>query len=81
MDRRYRYYAVKTTALVLAGAAVGAVFLMVGDSWWQLLTAGALGVLLAHFGFLGHDAAHRQIFATGPATRGPRCWSAPWSPG
>jgi len=81
MDRRYRYYAVKAAVLLAAGVGVAAVFVLVGDSWWQLLTAALLGVLLAHAGFLGHDAAHRQIFATGPATRGPRCWSAPWSPG
>jgi fatty acid desaturase len=40
---------------------VGVVLL--GNSWFQLLLAGVLGLLLAQFGFLGHDAAHRQIFA------------------
>ena len=67
MDRRYGYYAVKAAVLLLAGVGVATVFVLVGDSWWQLLTAALLGVLLAHAGFLGHDAAHRQIFATGPA--------------
>ena len=67
MDRRYGYYAVKAAVLLAAGVGVATVFVLVGDSWWQLLTAAVLGVLLAHAGFLGHDAAHRQIFATGPA--------------
>jgi fatty acid desaturase len=48
-------------------AAVLTAFTAIGDSWWQLIIAGALGVLLAQFGFLGHDAAHRQIFLTGRA--------------
>ena len=33
-----------------------------GNSWFQLIIAGFLGVLSTQFGFLGHDAAHRQMF-------------------
>jgi fatty acid desaturase len=32
-----------------------------GTSWWQLLVAGALGVVWTQIGFLGHDAAHHQV--------------------
>ena len=67
MGRRYTYYAVKAAGLAAALIAVLAVFVVIGDSWWQLLVAAALGVVLAQFGFLGHDAAHRQIFRSGKA--------------
>ena len=51
--------------LALGGIATGVVLL--GDSWLQLLMAGALGVVLTQFAFLGHEASHRQIFASGRA--------------
>lgn len=43
-------------------SAIWIEFFLLGNSWFQLLLAGLLGVLLTQFGFLGHDAAHRQIF-------------------
>ena len=62
LERRYGYY---WTRIGLALAAVGAIWagvVLLGDSWFQLILAGALGVVLTQFGFLGHDGAHRQIF-------------------
>ena len=47
-------------------AATGGALL--GDSWFQLLIAGALGVIFTQFAFLAHEAAHRQVFASGPPT-------------
>jgi fatty acid desaturase len=47
----------------LAGAAVG--FVLLRDSWFQLLIAGALGLLLTQVAFLSHETAHRQVFASG----------------
>ena len=35
---------------------------LLGDSWLQLLMAGALGLVMSQLGFLGHEAAHRQMF-------------------
>ena len=35
---------------------------LLGDSWLQLMMAGVLGVVLSQLGFLGHEAAHRQMF-------------------
>jgi fatty acid desaturase len=65
MRRRYGYYwtqfAVLTTLLVAIGAGV----VLLGHTWWQLLLAAALAVVLGQVMFLGHDAAHRQIFASG----------------
>ena len=40
-------------------------FMLIGDSWWQLVNAGVLAVLMTQISFLGHDAAHRQIFRSG----------------
>lgn len=67
MKRRYLYYAIKISLMVLAVAAIVAGFIALGNSWLTLLIAGALGIVLAQFGFLGHDAAHRQIFVSGKA--------------
>ncbi|WP_375426314.1 fatty acid desaturase family protein [uncultured Friedmanniella sp.] len=49
----------------LGGAATGLILL--GDSWLQLLIAGALGLIFTQFAFLGHEASHRQVLASGPA--------------
>jgi fatty acid desaturase len=67
MQRRYGYYAVKISLMVLATAAIVVGMIALGNSWLQLLMATLLGLVFAHFGFLGHDAAHRQIFASGKA--------------
>jgi len=65
MRRRYGYYWSKLSgsALALAGWVVG--FVWLGDSWWQLANAVVLAVLLTQIAFLGHDAAHRQMFNSG----------------
>ncbi|MQY23656.1 fatty acid desaturase family protein [Nocardia macrotermitis] len=64
LERRVRYYlrlgAIAMTALV----AGWVVFVVVGDSWWQLVTAAVLAAIFTQFAFLGHDAGHRQIFRT-----------------
>ena len=64
MRRRYAYYWAQIVGLVGAFGGLVAAMVWVGDSWWQLLLAAALGILVTQFGFLGHDAAHRQIFAS-----------------
>jgi fatty acid desaturase len=55
---RYVLRVVLTVALMVVGWTA---FFLVGDSWWQLAVAVFLGVTFAQFGFLGHDAGHRQI--------------------
>lgn len=49
----------------LAGLTAGSVLL--GHSWFQLLLAGALGVLLTQVAFVAHEASHRQVFTSGRA--------------
>jgi fatty acid desaturase len=64
MERRRSYYLWKialTIALTLAG---GVAFARLGDSWWQLALAAFFAVMFTQLGFLGHDAGHRQMFAS-----------------
>jgi fatty acid desaturase len=64
LDRRYGYYVAKmaANAVMLAGAMTA--FVLLGDSWWQLLVAGFLALVTTQLAFTGHDAGHRQIFAS-----------------
>ncbi|MGZ4666500.1 MAG: fatty acid desaturase family protein [Frankiaceae bacterium] len=64
LDRRRGRYAA-TIAVVVGLLVAGlAAFVLLGDSWWQLSVAAFLSVVFTHLGFLGHDAGHRQIFAS-----------------
>ncbi|MEO7122763.1 MAG: acyl-CoA desaturase [Lacisediminihabitans sp.] len=54
-------FSILTTAL--GGAVTG--FILLGDSWYQLLIAGAVGILLTQYAFLAHEAAHRAVFTSG----------------
>lgn len=67
LKRTPRFYALVGAANVLAlgGAITG--FVLLGDSWFQLLIAAALGIIFTQIAFLAHEAAHRQILASGPA--------------
>lgn len=61
------FYALVGVGVALAFGACVAGFILLGDSWFQLLIAGALGIVFTQAAFLAHEAAHRQILATGPA--------------
>jgi fatty acid desaturase len=65
MRRRYGYYWAKLIGALLILAAWVMAFILIGDSWWQLANAGVLAVVMTQIAFLGHDAAHRQIFKSG----------------
>ena len=65
MRRRYGYYWTKLIALPLVLVACLVAFVFIGDTWWQLFTAAGLAIVLTQIAFLGHDAAHRQIFVSG----------------
>jgi len=62
LGRRHVYYWTEIVVAVAAFSAVWVGFALLGHSWFQLLLAGALGVVVTQFGFLGHDASHRQMF-------------------
>jgi len=62
LERRPGYYLTKiavTGVLLVAGWTV---FVLLGDSWWQIAVAAFLAVVFAQLGFIGHDAGHRQVF-------------------
>ena len=62
LERRHGWYAAKIS-LNLGLLAAGLVaFVLLGDSWWQLLAAAYLAVVATQLTFVGHDAGHRQIF-------------------
>jgi fatty acid desaturase len=61
--RRGGYYAVTIPVVVVALGALAAVMIVLGDTWWNLVVAVGLAVVLAQIGFIGHDAGHRQVWA------------------
>lgn len=67
LQRAPRFYSFVAAgiALALGGAITG--FILLGDSWFQLLIAGALGIIFTQIAFLAHEAAHRQILTSGPS--------------
>jgi fatty acid desaturase len=65
MRRRYGYYWAKLIGAVVILAAWVAGFVWIGDSWWQLASGAVLAVMMTQIAFLGHDAAHRQMFRSG----------------
>ena len=65
MRRRYGYYWTRFVVLTVLLAGIGVAFVLIGDSWWQLALAAVLSLVLGQVMFLGHDAAHRQIFRSG----------------
>jgi fatty acid desaturase len=62
LERRRGWYGVRmgVNLALLAGGWVA--FVAIGESWWQLLTAGYLAVVFTQLAFMGHDAGHRQLF-------------------
>jgi fatty acid desaturase len=62
LERRRGFYWSMIIASVLAVVAILVGVVQLGDTWIQLVLAALLGVVLAQFGFLGHEAAHQQVF-------------------
>ena len=64
MDRDVKWYVVRMVRQSLGYLAVLALFLTLGQSWWQLVTAVVFAFMCTQTAFLSHDAAHRQVFAS-----------------
>jgi hypothetical protein len=60
LGRRTGHYLAMTLilAVLLAGAVAGSILL--GESWFQLLIAADLAMILTPFAFLAREAAHRS---------------------
>ena len=64
LERRTAYYIATFTLTWAAFGAGWVAFVLIGATWWQLLTAAVLGTLSTQLAFLGHDAGHKQIART-----------------
>lgn len=64
MRRRYGYYWTMILIWTLVVVAILSGVVLLGDSWWQLILAALFGVAMAQLAFLGHEAAHQQMFAS-----------------
>jgi fatty acid desaturase len=67
LQRTRGFYAAVGAAILLAFGGCVTGFILLGDSWFQLLIAAALGIVLTQVAFLSHEATHRQILESGPA--------------
>ncbi|PKQ25966.1 MAG: acyl-CoA desaturase [Actinobacteria bacterium HGW-Actinobacteria-4] len=65
LRRHYTFYSLFGASLILALAGVITGIILLGDSWFQLLMAVALGVVFTQFAFFGHEASHRTVFVSG----------------
>ena len=65
LRRRTGFYWTVFAVLVVALGASFTAFAVLGDSWWQLVVAGVLGIVFTQFAFLAHEASHRQVFTSG----------------
>lgn len=64
LERRPVYYSLRIATNLGMLVAGWTIFFLLGDSWWQLMTAAFLAIAFTQTGFLGHDAGHKQIFRT-----------------
>ncbi|WP_112283556.1 fatty acid desaturase family protein [Prauserella muralis] len=62
--RRPLYYLLRFGLVGAAYAGGLALFLTLGDSWWQVLVAAGFAVLFGQVALLAHDLAHRQVVRT-----------------
>jgi fatty acid desaturase len=72
LERRQGFYITVFSSLVVLMTATWFGFALIGQSWFQLLIAAALGIICTQLSFLAHEAGHRQIFASRRAND----WSA-----
>ena len=65
MARRPGWYIFRGVVLLAGFAGATTLLFLLGSSPWQLAVAALFGVLFTQAAFLGHDAAHQQVFSTG----------------
>jgi len=67
LNRTRTFYIINFAIITIAMAAAWVGFALLGDSWFQLIIAGILGILFTQYAFVAHEAAHRQVFTSGKA--------------
>ncbi|TBN58378.1 acyl-CoA desaturase [Glaciihabitans arcticus] len=65
MRRRYGWYLGRGLILIALFAAAFVALFTLGAGPIQLVVAAVFGILFTQAAFLGHDGAHRQVFASG----------------
>jgi fatty acid desaturase len=64
LEPRRGAYAVRIALTAAAFVASWVAFVLIGESWYQTITAVVLGVVFTQVGFLGHECGHRQVART-----------------
>lgn len=72
MGRRYDFYWPRILFWTLSTLVTLVMVVLLGDTWYQLLLAGFLGLAMSQLGFLSHEATHQEIFKS----RGWNEWTA-----
>ena len=62
LNRQYLYYGIMISGNLAALGLGMAVVVAFDQLWVQMLNAVFLANIFAHFGFIGHDSGHRQMF-------------------
>ena len=67
LRRRTGFYIATFAVITAVFAAAWVGFALLQDTWYILIIAGVLGIVFTQYAFLGHEAAHRQVFESGKA--------------
>ncbi len=65
LRRRRTFYFITFGIITLAFAAAWFGLVMLQDTWYTLLIAGAMGIIFTQYAFITHELAHRQVFESG----------------
>ncbi|MGC0272362.1 fatty acid desaturase family protein [Pseudactinotalea sp. Z1739] len=65
LGRRPGWYIARGVVLLVAFGGAFTLLFTLGRTPWQLAVAVLFGVLFTQAAFLGHDAAHQQVFSSG----------------
>ena len=67
LKRRRLFYVGNFLIVTAAMAAAWVGFAYLRGSWFELAVAGAMGILLTQYAFMGHESAHRQVWQSARA--------------
>ena len=67
LRRRTGFYIATFAIITSVFVAAWFGFALLQDTWYILIIAAVLGIVFTQYAFLGHEAAHRQVFESGKA--------------
>ncbi len=65
LSRSVAYYITLIVVLSVSLLSLLTAMFFIGDSWAQLALAPVMAIIMTQFSFVTHEAAHRQVFASG----------------